>query len=250
MAKNWLLKEAAQVYLEGVDTAAIMDIGGRFPLLADLLSRALGGNEQQAAATFALLKATPDKLTAGIMHAKLKEGVGEVSEDTAEPDEEKATEKKADKKPAKEEKKAESNGDDDYESKGAYPLYQLCKERGIEVKSKQPKEVYIKALRDADGNDGAEDSGAEDDGWNEVEDEKDYSKMSAKKLYSECKDRGLKVEPKKAAKDYIKLLKADDEKASQDASEDDGWGDDDGAKEDKKSSKGNKPKKEEDNWDI
>lgn len=251
MAKNWLLSEVAVEFKNG-NKEAIMDIGKRFPLLADLVSRAVSGD---ADAVVEILRATPERLTAGIMHTKLKENVGEYEEaDSEDAKEEKHAKpaKEAEKKTEKKEAKKSEAADDDYESKGAYPLYLLCKERGIEVKSKQPKEVYIEALRKADAADGDSDG---DDGWDESE-EKDYESMSAKELYSLCKERGLKVEPKKQPKDYIKVLKAADA-AENEEEGDDGWDDEDEkpAKEEKKADKKSDKKaakKEEDDeeWDI
>ena len=51
---------------------------------------------------------------------------------------------------------------------------------------------------------------------------KDYESMSAKELYSECKDRGIDCKPKKTKEYYIDLLEQDDEE-----SESDGWDDED-----------------------
>lgn len=250
MAKNWLLSEVAVEFKNG-NKEAIMDVGKRFPLLADLVSRAVSGD---ADAVVEILRATPERLTAGIMHTKLKENVGEYEEaDSDEVKEEKPAKpaKEAEKKTEKKEAKKSEAADDDYESKGAYPLYLLCKERGIEVKSKQPKEVYVEALRKADAADSDNDG---DDGWDEGE-EKDYESMSAKELYSLCKERGLKVEPKKQPKEYIKALKAADAE-SEDG--DDGWDDEDEkpAKEDKKAAKksdkkaAKKEEEDDEEWDI
>ena len=60
-----------------------------------------------------------------------------------------------------------------------------------------------------------------EDDWDEDEDddEVDYSEMSAKELYSLCKERGIKAEPKKPARYYITKLEDDDSK------KEDGWDD-------------------------
>lgn len=59
----------------------------------------------------------------------------------------------------------------------------------------------------------------EDEGWSNDEDTVDYSDMSPKELYDLCKEREIKVPPKKPAKFYINQLEEYD-KAHED------WGDD------------------------
>ena len=95
----------------------------------------------------------------------------------------------------------------------------------------------------------------------ESESENKYAGKKAMELYSECKKRGIKVEPRKTAKYYIDLLVDDDAK---DDDEDD-WGEEEEVKpapapapKQKKSGKAKpEPKKEapveeddEDDWDI
>lgn len=57
-------------------------------------------------------------------------------------------------------------------------------------------------------------------GGDDEDEAPDYSEMSVKELYALCKERGIKVEPKKVAKYYIKQLEEYD-----DAQDD--WGDED-----------------------
>lgn len=68
----------------------------------------------------------------------------------------------------------------------------------------------------------------DDDDW-EDEEEMDYSEMSAKELYSLCKERGIDVEPKKPAKYYINELEeydnAQDDWADDDDEDEDDWED-------------------------
>lgn len=59
----------------------------------------------------------------------------------------------------------------------------------------------------------------EDENWSKDEDAVDYSDMSPKELYDMCKEREIKVPPKKPAKFYINQLEEYD-KAHED------WGDD------------------------
>lgn len=54
------------------------------------------------------------------------------------------------------------------------------------------------------------DSSSKDDN-----DEKDYSEMSAKELYSLCEDRGIEAEPKMKQKYYIDLLEKADEESDE-----------------------------------
>lgn len=94
---------------------------------------------------------------------------------------EKSTAKKGKRKPEPEEEdddyddedfEEEDEGDDeiDYSVMTAKELYQLCKERGIDVKPKRPEKYYIKQLQEYDAaqEDWAEDEGEED--WDEDDD--------------------------------------------------------------------------------
>lgn len=66
--------------------------------------------------------------------------------------------------------------------------------------------------------------------WGEEEHEtKDYESMSAKELYSECKERGIDCKSKKSKEYYIDLLEQDDEESDSDGwddeeKDDDDWG--------------------------
>lgn len=60
----------------------------------------------------------------------------------------------------------------------------------------------------------------DEDGWGDEEGENDYSNMSPKELYQECKTRNLECKIKMPKAYYINLLEEDD-KASED------WGDED-----------------------
>lgn len=74
------------------------------------------------------------------------------------------------------------------------------------------EKAILKMLDKAFPCDESEDDEDEDDyddeSWGEEEDEDvvDYSEMSAKELYDLCKERGIKVAPKKPAKYYINQL--------------------------------------------
>lgn len=72
----------------------------------------------------------------------------------------------------------------------------------------------------------------EGEDWEDEEDEDavDYSEMSAKELYNLCKERGIKVAPKKPAKFYINELdeydKANEDWGDEDEEDEDEWEDD------------------------
>lgn len=74
------------------------------------------------------------------------------------------------------------------------------------------------------------DEADEDDKATEAE--YDYTEMTAKELYLECKNRGLKVEQRKPQKYYITILEDDDRSKAdwdelENASDDDEWEDED-----------------------
>lgn len=228
MAKNWNVYEVANEIKSG-NKESLIDIGKRFPLLAVTLTAALAGDGESL---MKFLEALPGDVTANKVNVRLRDEAEEAEDN----DEEVVEEKQA-----KESKKKESK---DYESMGAYPLYKLCKERGLDVKSKQPKDVYVEALKAADGA-GSETEGEDD--WNEGSEDQAYENMKPKELFDECKARGLKVEAKKSADYYIKKLKEDDAKSETEGEDD--WDEEEAPKESK--SKGKEKKKDdEDEWDI
>jgi hypothetical protein len=93
----------------------------------------------------------------------------------------------------------------------AYPVNE---EDATEISKKNGKKKTSKKQEEPDDDD-------DDDEVNE------YEGLSAKELYIECKERGLKVQPKKKAQYYIDLLEEDDAKGDDDDWEDDEDGDDD-----------------------
>lgn len=254
MAKNWTVAEAAQE-IKNNNMEAITDIGKRYPLFATLTAMALAGDQ---ASILKLLSALPEYNTANKINKALLEDASIDPSDNDSDEEVEETkpvkeEKKAAKaKPAKEEKKPskakakdeedDEDGDVDYEKMGAYPLYQLCKKRGLSVKSKQPKETYIAALQEADG--------ATTDETDDEDETLDYSEMSTLELYKECKARGIKVEKQKKADFYIGKLEEFDNAGSEDEDSDDDsdddWGEDEVEETPKAKSKAKaKPAKEE-----
>ena len=150
---------------------------------------------------------------------------------------------------------AEDTGDADLENKTTKELYQMCIDAGIQVpKYGKNKAFYIEALTGA----GAEDTAAESEDEDEVDDE--YAGKTAKELFELCKKRGIKAAPKKKADVYIELLKkADEEAAAEEEADDDDWGDDE-QEDEKPAKKSAKPKAatkkpapkddDDDDWDI
>lgn len=116
---------------------------------------------------------------------------------------------------------------DELEEMKPQKLYNMCRERDIEVAAKKPASYYVDKLEQW-RLDHEDDAGGEDDydgdEWGEDGDSEDeapdYESMSAKELYDLCKERGIKVQPKKPAKYYVKQLE------EYDNAQDD-WGDDD-----------------------
>lgn len=103
-------------------------------------------------------------------------------------------------------------------------LYNMCKERDIDVQPKKKPEYYIDKLEQwrLDHEDEDDDDYDDEQDWEDGEDEEapDYQSMSPQELFKLCKERDIKVPPKKPAKFYIRQLEEYD-KAQDD------WGDDD-----------------------
>lgn len=139
-------------------------------------------------------------------------------------------------------KQDEDWGDDDklplteeLEEMSAQKLYNLCRERDIDVAIKKKVEYYVDKLEQwrLDHEDEGEES---DDDYDVDEEQKDdeapdYSEMSAQELYKLCKERSIKVDPKKNAGYYIKQLeeydKAQDDWGDEEESDNDEWEDED-----------------------
>lgn len=113
------------------------------------------------------------------------------------------------------------------EGLSAQKLYNLCKERDIECKTKKKPEYYIDLLEQWREDNEEEDDYDDQDWCDEEEEEVDYSEMDAKELYNLCKDRGIKVAPKKPAKYYINQLEEYDAAHEDwDEEDEDEWEDD------------------------
>ena len=97
-------------------------------------------------------------------------------------------------------------------------------------KKRAPKSTSDKKSRKNESEEDETDDDYDDEDWedNEDEDTPDYSEMSAKELYQLCKEREIKVAPKKPAKYYINQLEEYD-KAHEDweDEDDEDWEDED-----------------------
>lgn len=96
----------------------------------------------------------------------------------------------------------------------------------VTAKKRAPKSTSKKSSRKPEPEEDEDDDYDEDESWDEAndEDEVDYSEMSAQELYKLCKERDIKVPPKKPAKFYIKQLEEYDQ--AQDDWGEDEWEDD------------------------
>lgn len=232
MAKNWMAYEAAEVVLKGTDVEAVTDIMGRFPLFAMAVLR--DGTELLVD----ILKAVP-KVTARMVETGMKELAGgeEPQEEDEEIEEEeqegkkqkkssKTTEVKQPKSKQVEQDEEEENEEKDYSEMSSKELYALCCKRGLSSKCKKRDKASLIAVLKA----GESEADSEEDEWGDEEEEepkkKDpYAGKTAKELYTMCKERGIKVQPKKEAAEYAKLLKKADEveEDSEEDSDDDEW---------------------------
>lgn len=188
MAKNWKVGEAVKAIQAG-NKEDIQDIGRRFPLFANLAAQV---NE----AGVALLDCVPDYCTARKIESVLKGDVQEAETEAEETEEDpapapKKAEKPAKKAPAKAKAKAkEEDEEDELAGKSAKELFEMCKEKGLKVKPKQDKAVYIEALK------AAEADAEEDDDWGEEEEDpapKKPAKKAAKKPAKEEDDDDWEV---------------------------------------------------------
>jgi len=76
-----------------------------------------------------------------------------------------------------------------------------------ETPKKRPAKTTLKGKKKPESE--PEDDDYDDENWGDEEDDEDvvdYSEMSAQELYKLCKERGIKVAPKKPAKYYINQL--------------------------------------------
>lgn len=253
MAKNYTIKEAVEIIVEGKDLESITDLGRRYPVLTAKVA-AIGALAGDKFVDF--MSYMPEYLTANKVNTAIKAGItesGSVDEGTEDTEVEAGA--------TTEEKSAEEG---DYNKFNGDTLINMCKERGI-YKRGMKKAALVKALEDYDENSGSNTADEEESAGTETGNP--YEGKTAMELFKECKARKIKAAPKKPAKFYADLLIKDDAakaEATEAEADDDDWGDDEEVealkKEEKKTTaKGGKAKTEkkaevetddDDDWDI
>ena len=257
MAKNYTIKEAVEIIVEGKDLESITDLGRRYPVLTAKVA-AIGAIAGDKFVDF--MSYMPDYLTANKVNTAIKAGITESGSD-----DEEAEDTEVEAEATTEEKSAEEV---DYSKFNGDTLIKMCKERGIYERGMK-KAALVKALEDYDANGGSNTVDEEESAGTETGNP--YEGKSAMELFKECKARKIKAAPKKPAKFYADLLIKDDaakaEATEAESEEDDDWGDEEAEapkKEDKKaapkaSAKGGKAKaakkaeaesEDDEDWDI
>ena len=259
MAKNYTIKEAVEIIVEGKDLESIADLGRRYPVLTAKVA-AIGAIAGDKFVDF--MSYMPDYLTANKVNTAIKAGITESGSD--EDTEAEATTEDAG------EDATETTAQWD-ESMSAKQLWDILGKAGKRKLAKSTKKAdLVEACKQAFGaatEAEAEDAEAEDD----ATEANPYEGKSAMELFKECKARKIKAAPKKPAKFYADMLIKDDaakaEATEAESEEDDDWGDEEDEapkKEDKKaapkaSAKGGKAKaakkaeaesEDDEDWDI
>ena len=193
--KNWTIKEAVAAIRTGTDQEAIKELAKHFPMFFIAVAQ----NNLDALAAMMTDKMTVRRLE-----------VGNGSEDSDSADEE-AT--------AADSEQDDADGDTDLNELSTKQLIALCGKRGIKVpKYGKNKAFYIAALENgATGNNGDNNDGGDEDDANDDP----YRGKNALQLYSMCKKRNLKVEPRQKAIVYLEALKAADAASADDAEDED-----------------------------
>lgn len=219
MAKNYTFAEAVKIINAGTDMESIVDIGRRYPILLQKVTKVAA----KAGEDFVdLMNYMPDYLTANKVNTALKNAIGgNTEEDETDADgEDTAAETEA----------TESTGAEWNESMSSKQLWDILGKAGKRKLAKSTKKAdLIEACKQA--------FGAAAEAEEEVEAEESaeanpYEGKSAMELFKECKKRGIKAAPKKNAKFYADLLvKADAEATTETETESDDWDEEETAEE-------------------
>lgn len=251
MAKNYTFAEAVKIINEGTDMESITDIGRRYPVLLNKVTKVAA----KAGEDFVdLMGFMPDYLTANKVNSAMKTGVaaGGTSDDAEAEDD---TDVQNDPEVAEASKWNESMS-----SKQLWDLLGKAGKRKLAKSTK--KSDLVEACKQAFGATDTTDEVAENDEADEDTTEANpYDGKSAMELFKECKKRGIKAAPKKTAKYYADMLMKNDAeqiKAANDESDSNDWDEDEEKEETKKPEKKTakkSTKKEEianddDDWDI
>lgn len=248
MAKSYTVMEAIEVLKDGKDTEEVAGLLKHAPLFSykviKLLVKAPKEFEEFAAClpeyvtTTKINNALRKSNTVEAEHAEVAEG--------------------AESKPAKAAKKEPAGTD--YESMSTTEIKELIDARGLRELCRQKfgnarKPNAIKLLKAIDageivvGADAADDADEMDE---EVEEEAGkYDGVPAMKLFTMCKERGIKAKPKQPAKYYVNLLEDADAEEATAAADDDGddW-DDDEAEAAEPQAPAAEADDDDDDWDI
>lgn len=251
MAKNYTFAEAVEIINAGTDMESIADIGRRYPVLLNKVTKvtALAGE-----AFVDLMGFMPDYLTANKVNTAIKNAMNGEATEAEDTDVEGEPDKSV------EANDAEPTAAWD-ESMSAKQLWDILGKAGKRKLAKSTKKAdLIEACKQAFGG-AAEVVEEEVEETEEATEANPYEGKSAMELFKECKKRGIKAAPKKNAKFYADLLVKADAEASEETESDD-W-DEEPAEEkpaketkkaEKKAAKKEAPKKEEadddDDWDI
>lgn len=205
MATNWNVKDAYNAIIAG-KKEDIIDIGRRFPLSLNILSKI---DEKNPAV--GLINALPEHITIRKIEQILKGDVEEGEVEAVETATEEANEVTSEKGTGSE-----------YDKMNRKQLRDLIITAGGEKKCREEfgwaKREQLLAYIEKYGVDPIEEE--------ETEEENPYAGKSAVELFKECKKRGIKVKPKQDAEVYENLLKKNDEENAAKADEDDDdWGD-------------------------
>lgn len=216
MAKNYTFAEAVKIINAGTDMESITDIGRRYPILLQKVTKVA----TKAGEDFVdLMGYMPDYLTANKVNTALKNAVGGNTTDDGEDTDDEATEATE----ATEEKATESAAQWD-ESMSAKQLWDILGKAGKRKLAKSTKKAdLVEACKQAFGATVVAEDEAEDDA--EETEANPYEGKSAMELFKECKKRGIKAAPKKPASFYADLLVKADAEATEgeDKTESDDW---------------------------
>lgn len=228
MAKNYTFAEVVNIINEGKDLESLVDIGRRYPVLLQKVTKVTTKAGQDFVE---LMSFMPEYLTANKVNTAIKALIaGEGNEDSGEDAGDDAGEATG------------TEGGKDYESMSAKQLWDILGKAGKRKLAKSTKKSDLVAACKA--MDAGEEPAGDDEDEDAGEDSGNaYEGKSAMELFKECKKRGIKAAPKKPAKFYADLLTKDDAAKSEDAddAEEDGedWDEEEApkAKKDEKSAK-------------
>lgn len=251
MAKNYTFAEAVKIINEGTDMESITDIGRRYPVLLNKVTKVAA----KAGEDFVdLMGFMPDYLTANKVNSAMKTGI--TSEGTSDDAE---TEDNTDAQ--SETEVAEAPKWD--ESMSSKQLWEILGKAGKRKLAKSTKKTdLVEACKQAFGAADETDEAAEDEEAKKtVTEANPYDGKSAMELFKECKKRGIKAAPKKTAKYYADMLMKNDTeqvKADNDESDSNDWDEDEEKEETKKpekktakkSAKKEETANDDDDWDI